>query len=1543
MSPVNLGSGEVLVDGLAFTFQVSGAVSTEHANTLHVPVGGGNPMVGGVGAGDQFVINDNAGSGDVVFEFTKDGLPGTGNFNIEINDLSTQDEIADLIITAVEEANLGLVWDNLGGGLIFIGGPGHTISETGQLNQGFTDSLLVPVAGGNELSGGIAAGDQFVVNDNHNSGNVVFEFTKNGLPHNGDFNVEITDTSTQDEIADRIVSAIRFSGLHLSPVNLGDGKVFLNGRSHTLDTSGSPFLRQRGGPGIQNGGIQIPFSPLPEISGADMAEIISQTINSTGLDLTTTTANFELLIEGDGAALIPGRSLLQSVDHVAVNYSPNDDAAHLALKLGQAMTESNFGPTLTSLGSIDVLSENILQVPIGGSNSFFGVSAINAGEQFTINDGSRDVVFQFTKNLQPATGDVHIEITDFQTQHEVAELIVTAIAGSQLGVSPINLGGGQVFVGGSLNVIPHVNGNRVNLENALDVTVTADSKIVIDGQPGIDNFGTVRVPIHEGMSRFEVSNQIAERFAANFAFNQQIVARDGARLVEGQLITIDDGVNTLTIEFDSGYTMNSPATTRVGSTDGKAFTVSNVVTGTNHSANTFHAANLGSNLTILVPAHGGNSALGGVNAGDHFVINNNNGSGNVVFEFTKNGLPGSGDVNIEISDLNTQDEVAELIVAALQSDAILGLTPENIGNGRVLLGSLAHTTDLSGSLNLLPGFDIVVPPSGGDPLLGGIDGGHQFIINDNIGGGDVIFQFTKGGFPGTGDINIEISDRSTKDEIADLIVAAIEDARLGLAPLNQGNGLVTVGATTHTIHTLSSVNLGRGFTIKVPATGADPFLEGINAGDQLLINDNVGSLDVVFQFTKNGFPGTGDINVEVSDLSTQDEIAELIVEAIENSGLGLQVSNEGNGEVVIAGDMHTFQKTGNFELWRGDNILVPAAGGDPNLGISAGQEFVINDNTGSGDIVFQFTKNGSPATGDINIDISDVNTQDEIADLIVAAIQDVGMGLSPVNLGAGNVFVGGVTHTIDTSLGSLGNTLTLQVPTGGGNPIAGGLTGGQEFIINDNSNLGDIVFQFTKNTLPGTGDFNININDLSTQDTIANQIVQTIQLSGLRLFPVNLGNGRVIIGGTSVTFEFDSNFANDGTNTIITVDNQLGVQELNVLIADAINGAPLGLMATALPNGVLHIGGTIDDQIVDDSGMNLAGQTGAQTPGATPLAFVPDRSFTDVQTALSMERIINDSDLNVTVRVDGRRVLLFGMFGDQVSISQGQRDINDVIIPVTNTAGVPENGDIIPTAFDTGLPAGGVGTLITSASIDDILDVDFFSFDLNTGDNITIDVDAYTEGFFLDSVLRLFNTNGIELMLSDDTPAPDENYSSDSFIDFTATNAGRYYVGISGFSNFNYNPFVAESGFGVNSEGQYQIELRINDPRKNIVFASPLIIKDAIDTSKNFNDVMRVIGHDVFNPGELGLADASWGDEFGVFGPSNRIPSTLLFLTEDHVTSRSAQENLFEGIFIDDLIIGLAGRGEMVIDATPNTEFPEIGDLPDTENLQGPYQFEIPY
>ena len=127
---------------------------------------------------------------------------------------------------------------------------------------------------------------------------------------------------------------------------------------------------------------------------------------------------------------------------------------------------------------------------------------------------------------------------------------------------------------------------------------------------------------------------------------------------------------------------------------------------------------------------------------------------------------------------------------------------------------------------------------------------------------------------------------------------------------------------------------------------------------------------------------------------------------------------------------------------------------------------------------------------------------------------------------------------------------------------------------------------------------------------------------------------------------------------------------------------------------------------------------------------------------------------------------------------------------------IEEPNDTISEAVDSGISSDNLETFVDSGFIGDNPnvspndDVDLIQFQLDAGDRVTIDIDANEFGSELDPILRLFDSSGNEVSVNDDFN------SLDSFIDFTASVSDIYFVGVSSFSNFSYDPFVEGSGDG---------------------------------------------------------------------------------------------------------------------------------------------------
>ena len=131
-------------------------------------------------------------------------------------------------------------------------------------------------------------------------------------------------------------------------------------------------------------------------------------------------------------------------------------------------------------------------------------------------------------------------------------------------------------------------------------------------------------------------------------------------------------------------------------------------------------------------------------------------------------------------------------------------------------------------------------------------------------------------------------------------------------------------------------------------------------------------------------------------------------------------------------------------------------------------------------------------------------------------------------------------------------------------------------------------------------------------------------------------------------------------------------------------------------------------------------------------------------------------------------------------------------------------GDTLATA--AAIPVT-VGSVRLSGTIGDgrnrAKDVDLYRVTLLAGQRFVVDIDArsLSGSSTLDSYLRLFNASGKQLASNDDFGG-----SYDSYLVYTARTAGTYYVGVSGYGNFNYTSTREASGRN-GSTGVYQIAL----------------------------------------------------------------------------------------------------------------------------------------
>ncbi|MEQ8970575.1 MAG: pre-peptidase C-terminal domain-containing protein [Coleofasciculus sp. C1-SOL-03] len=151
-----------------------------------------------------------------------------------------------------------------------------------------------------------------------------------------------------------------------------------------------------------------------------------------------------------------------------------------------------------------------------------------------------------------------------------------------------------------------------------------------------------------------------------------------------------------------------------------------------------------------------------------------------------------------------------------------------------------------------------------------------------------------------------------------------------------------------------------------------------------------------------------------------------------------------------------------------------------------------------------------------------------------------------------------------------------------------------------------------------------------------------------------------------------------------------------------------------------------------------------------------------------------------------------------------------------------ESNDTITQAVYSGLSRTNPGTFTDMGMIGDNpavnlgADVDLIALQLNQGQWVTIDLDVETFEPNLDAALRLFDSNGQEVVFSLYGSAPGESGFSEPYIEFEALYSDTYYVGISSASNVDYDPFVLGSGSSDNSwndTGVYAVNITLEDYR----------------------------------------------------------------------------------------------------------------------------------
>ncbi|MFV1964337.1 MAG: tandem-95 repeat protein [Pirellulaceae bacterium] len=1323
----DLGGGSVHV-GATGDHRVEVSSSSLASNITQYPLTLEVPQRGGQDIADDEIFSVSDGSKTVEFELDRDnsGPTAPNRFVISFSGAESTESIAEKIVGALKASNLGLRPLHVGNGIISLGGNARHTVDTALTS--LERSVFV---------GGMREGERFTVSDG--TASVTFEIDTDGrfLDIDGDFTpdntlIRIGASDTHEQIAGKIVTALRDADLGLAPVHVGDGKINVGGTTaHDLNTSRSPSLTVTSRPGVQlSTTLQLPGEPaiqVPTNGGAGIADgesfvivdarrVIAFEFNLnaafedanrdgvpdnvlipfTGLEtrdaladlLVTALANSGLnLNPADlGGGLIgltglAGRTLdLTSTSLERADRSSIADGETFSITNGQ-QTVFEFDNDGAFIDADNDTNPDNLLVDITDHIQIQVVGPSFDGELFTITDGTATWTFELDQNGLTAGINIPVPVGT-NSIDEIAASITNAINNTGVGVPAENLGGGTVRLVRPTPAHAINTGPAPSLQaRAMPLSVSEVSESLI---AAIDPSGADVAPVDLGDGRIQLLD--TPRHVTD---------------VSGSSLTttgVPGGAVAVQVRAD-----DSPAAVGRALTEALAVTIPSLAP-VHDGQGGIDLSGVTANQRLDTSAVTGVAHRGSVSDGETFVISDGI-HPSKTFEFDVNGDGvAAGHVLISSPQTRSANQVVDAVVTAVQGEldtrALAGLDPQNAGNGRIHLanrlndqlflspGSLLEhagrvpvvlqTADAGLVLQIPPRIELTILPGAGGSGNSLADG-DKFIVRDGVN--EVLFEFDLGGgrSPNSEPIALDVDD--SVESMANAVVTAINQVvaqgrLLPLAPVHLGGGVVDLGASAN--HGFKVVDQN-GLEVTIPGLRqAGP----IQDGDTFSIEDGVHAKRT-FEFDSGGsVSGTNEavrFNASDSAATLASLIARALTRAASDAGLdaiegaldGVSAVNIGNAVVDVVTTSAgdlTIDVSGLSRVMSTGNVH----------GIGDGQTLTIDD--GKQSVTFEFDRNGKTQTGNRIINIADyLKIQVPAAGAAAGGISD-GDTFSVEDRTTGQTIVyefdsdGQVADddgdgVPDNVVLNIRDHFLLQVPPAGGNEASNGIADGDSFVIDDGSTA--TVFEFDKDGL--FADANTDAIPDNALINVRDHLV--ISVAGV----VADGDTFQIANRTDAfTFEFNevNGFVTPGRFPVAISTTPQGIAADMVA---AINGSPVELHAVAMEiNSIWSV--VLQHPKADDS-LDLSG-TGTLDPGTLPVNQAELASL--IATAVAQSPVGMDAEVasgGAAVRLrnpsQSDRVTVRG--GPDLTVAAeplNQDDVAEVITAAFDAAGLgltPEN------------------------------------------------------------------------------------------------------------------------------------------------------------------------------------------------------------------------------------------------------------------------------
>ncbi|MFO0940770.1 MAG: Ig-like domain-containing protein [Pirellulales bacterium] len=567
-------------------------------------------------------------------------------------------------------------------------------------------------------------------------------------------------------------------------------------------------------------------------------------------------------------------------------------------------------------------------------------------------------------------------------------------------------------------------------------------------------------------------------------------------------------------------------------------------------------------------------------------------------------------------------------------------------------GTVHFEFDSGYRLQMPQGLSLIIPLAGG--ATGGVADGDRFSLT--INGTTTTFEFDRNGNFLAGNRPITFQLGASQDEIRNLIFQALSASGLAISPRLVGTDRIFIGAERGTeLNTNFSV-LSQPTTtlaLKMPALGPRP--GGVTEGQTFQISD--GRRTVTFEYDTDGVVTTGNTAVDFASATTLADLTQATLTALQASPLNINPVKINDGLIHIGLGLN-----GSAGILNSNVSIVGVS-----RTITNGEKLTIT--TALGSQTFELTRTGSVSSpSNIPIVYAVSNTQDEIGDRVATAINNAGLGLTPVHIADGNISIGGQASDIinvasSPSLGLFGQpgvqsnirlqvfgALIMKVPSRGASAVVDGstfsLTSGNRTLVfemdaNGRTGFGTVPVRFTtQNTASEIAtaiaaainqqNFGIQASANTSGEVRLGQI-QSNQLDvGTTGFTVSRGvvnDGETFVvsnGIKSVTFEFDNVDLGNGFNTLnspILFSSTSTADSVVQSMKAVIEGAGLGLSTTVIPGGIIQLNAS-PTYTVDSTLSPSLIQTGV-AGGAQAVNFIEDPSFTGEDMVIAMIKAIN--------------------------------------------------------------------------------------------------------------------------------------------------------------------------------------------------------------------------------------------------------------------------------------------------------------------------------